>query len=132
MVQVPRKDLGPDKQLKAQGYRCATCLTPIKDVNFLGMRQSGCRHCHYSERYYCSKCHTNERAELPDRLLSSFDGHKYKVSAAGGTAALSRRLPSVVAQLSTPFFPSFYLPFGLSVFLAVLLHSTALCEHSTL
>ncbi|XWS50944.1 hypothetical protein CRYUN_Cryun12cG0134500 [Craigia yunnanensis] len=72
--------------LEAQHYTCAGChkhfddgMTVMQDlVQSFGWGKP--RLCEYTGRLFCSSCHTNEMAILPERVLHHWDFTRYPVS----------------------------------------------------
>merc|ERR1719223_1115570 len=56
-----------DFGLPAQNYRCFECETPI------GIIYGPPRHCAFTGKYYCNKCHDNSLSVIPARVVFNWD-----------------------------------------------------------
>ncbi|CAG5098492.1 Oidioi.mRNA.OKI2018_I69.XSR.g15718.t1.cds [Oikopleura dioica] len=59
--------LPADFGLPAQNYRCFECETPI------GIIYGPPRHCAFTGKYYCNKCHDNSVSVIPARMIFNWD-----------------------------------------------------------
>ncbi|XP_073651723.1 differentially expressed in FDCP 8 homolog isoform X6 [Tursiops truncatus] len=66
----------PEAGLDSQDYRCAECRAPIS----LRGVPSEARQCDYTGQYYCSRCHWNDLAVIPARVVHNWDFEPRKVS----------------------------------------------------
>ncbi|EFC50223.1 bromodomain-containing protein [Naegleria gruberi] len=68
--------LDQTKQIQLQGDKCPCGREIWKDYGFLKKP----RYCNYTNKYYCTKCHSNTCTEvIPAKILGSWDFKPYKV-----------------------------------------------------
>lgn len=70
------RDICPEQGLSAQAYRCAECNVRITfEATWVEPRL-----CDYTGLYYCQRCHWNNVAVIPARVIRNWDMEPRKVS----------------------------------------------------
>lgn len=67
-------DIQPDRGLDAQRFACHGCTAPI------GIIFGEARFCEYTGKHFCVKCHVNETALIPARILHEWSFVPRKVA----------------------------------------------------